>query len=141
MVAKQQIYVECWAFLSRLSVIPSATTKHEQVPASTTKKHNASMCYRPGTANVGGSEMVLGRISQQQGKSTIDGFSVRADKVERSQSFNLAHLADLNMSIDDYLLLPTFPTRFIALSGGFHRGISVEPRLNVSRGGFRVKAK
>ncbi len=52
----------CLSLSAWSHAIPNTTTEHEQVPTSITKKHNMSMCYRRQAANVGGREMVLGRI-------------------------------------------------------------------------------
>ena len=99
--------------------IPNTTTEHEQVPTSITKKHNMSICYRRRAANVGGREMVLGRISDTGWWG--DEPTVATVMLQALMNESCVCL---------------FPQNVLCFHSGFHGDTTVETDANVASVGF-----
>ena len=154
--------------ISALSnAIPSATTEHEQVPTSITKKHKRQLCYRRQAANVGGREMVLGRICNGRSKpmaenrniayiealaqlddnnrlNAVAAFTSGARQNQPARVKKTRLDADalpvnglLSHGNSELTLLVCFPRRVNCFHVGFHGDTTVETDANVASVGFR----
>lgn len=132
--------------------IPSTTTEHEQVPTSITKKHNMSMCYRRRAVNVGGNEMVLGRICNQSVTTinrmlarhvgTIDRSAVKSVCRDSCKAAGGDVFTQPSNSIDYQSRLCggrldcLFPQSVNCFHSGFRGDTTVETDANVASVGF-----